>query len=82
VDAWLEEAADRLAAAAGVPREELDLDDDTVRTLLDLARIAAHVSGDRRNAPLLSYLVGRLTTRADLDALAAAVRAVQSPGRR
>jgi hypothetical protein len=43
-------------------------------TLLDLARIAAHDSGARTNAPLLCYLVGRAQSRADLDTLADAVR--------
>jgi hypothetical protein len=74
VDAWLSQARDALADAAGVPRETLELDDDAVRTLLDLARIAAHDSGERTNAPLLCYLVGRAESGADLETLAAAVR--------
>jgi uncharacterized protein DUF6457 len=41
-------------------------------TLLDLARIAAHTSGDRTNAPLLCYLLGR--ANGDLAALAEIVR--------
>jgi hypothetical protein len=75
VDAWLTEARDALAGAAGVPPQELELDDDAVRTLLDLARIAAHDSGERTNAPLLCYLVGRAQGGAGLDELADAVRA-------
>jgi len=74
VDDWLSKARDEIADAAGLPREALALDDDAVRTLLDLARIAAHDSGDRTNAPLLCYLVGRAQTGADLETLAAAVR--------
>jgi hypothetical protein len=74
VDAWLKEARDNLAQAAGVRPEELELDDEQVRTLLDLARIAAHDSGERTNAPLLCYLVGRAQEGADLDTLADAVR--------
>jgi hypothetical protein len=74
VDAWLSEARNALARAAGVAPEELELDDEAVRTLLDLARIAAHESGDRTNAPLLCYLVGRAQSGADLDTLADAVR--------
>src|SRR5205085_1826996 len=54
--------------------EELELDERSVETLLDLARIAAHESGERTNAPLLCYLVGRAQSGADLDALADAVR--------
>ena len=74
MDDWLSKARDEIADAAGLPREALALDDDAVRTLLDLARIAAHDSGDRTNAPLLCYLVGRAQTGADLETLAAAVR--------
>jgi hypothetical protein len=59
MDTWLTAARDRLAEAAGVAPEELELDADTEQTLLDLARIAAHESGARTNAPLLCYLVGR-----------------------
>jgi hypothetical protein len=75
VDAWLTEARDALDQAAGVAPRELELDDDAVRTLLDLARIAAHSSGERTNAPLLCYLVGRAQGGAGLDELADAVRA-------
>jgi len=74
VDAWLADARDALASAAGVPPEELELDEQSVATLLDLARIAARESGERTNAPLLCYLVGRAQGGADLDTLADAVR--------
>jgi Domain of unknown function (DUF6457) len=74
MDAWLADACDVLADAAGVPRERLELTDGDVSTLLDLARIAAHESGERTNAPLLCYLVGRAQRDADLDALADALR--------
>jgi hypothetical protein len=74
MDEWLTDARDALAEAAGVRPEELELDDEQVRTLLDLARIAAHESGERTNAPLLCYLVGRAQGGADLDTLADAVR--------
>jgi hypothetical protein len=40
VDAWLADARDALARAAGVPPETLELGDDEAATLLDLARIA------------------------------------------
>jgi hypothetical protein len=72
MDAWLTEARDALAAAAGVRPEELELTDEESATLLDLARIAAHESGERTNAPLLCYLVGR--AQGDLAGLADAVR--------
>ncbi len=75
MDAWLRDARDVVATAAGVPAEELELSDDDAATLLDLARIAAHDSGERTNAPLLCYLVGRAQRGgADLDSLADAVR--------
>ena len=74
MDAWLTDARDSLAAAAGVAPAELELSDDDVRTLLDLARIAAHDSGERTNAPLLCYLVGRAQGDQPLDALADAVQ--------
>ena len=75
MDAWLSQARDALAATAGVPPTELELSDDEVRELLDLARIAAHESGERTNAPLLCYLVGRAREEAaGLGDLADAVR--------
>jgi hypothetical protein len=74
MDSWLTDARDAVAAAAGVPASELELSDEDTATLLDLARIAAHDSGERINAPLLCYLVGRAQGGASLDDLAAAVR--------
>jgi hypothetical protein len=52
MDDWLKS----VAAAIGSDEEISDADADA---LLEIARIAAHESGDRRNAPLLAYLVGR-----------------------
>ena len=74
MDAWLTAARDALAREAGVPSDELTLSDADVATLLDLARIAAHDSGERINAPLLCYLVGRAQGGRELDDLADAVR--------
>jgi hypothetical protein len=74
VDQWLTQARDALARASGVPGEQLELDDEAVRSLLELARVAAHESGERTNAPLLCYLVGRAQNGASLDELADAVR--------
>jgi hypothetical protein len=75
VDEWLESARDAISEAAGLPADELGLDEAASRTLLDLARIAAHTSGDRTNAPLLCYLLGLARAGgADLDELADAVR--------
>ncbi|MGN6429174.1 MAG: DUF6457 domain-containing protein [Gaiellaceae bacterium] len=74
MDQWLADARNALAQASGVPAERLELDDEAIATLLELARIAAHESGERTNAPLLCYLVGRAQNGASLDDLAEAVR--------
>lgn len=74
MDPWLTKARAALAAEAGVAPDELELSDTDESTVLDLARIAAHVSGDRTNAPLLCYLVGRAAGTSDLSSLAEAVR--------
>ena len=54
----MSERARSLAAASGLEPRALELNDGEVDDLLDLARIAAHESGARTNAPLLCYLVG------------------------
>jgi hypothetical protein len=76
MDAWLRQVRDAVAEAAGKPAAELEIDDGTAATLLDLARIAAHESGERTNAPLLCYLIGRAEGAAGLDELAEAVRSL------
>jgi len=58
VDDWLTNARDRLADDVGQSPESLDLSQAETDELLELARIAAHESGERINAPLLCYLVG------------------------
>ncbi|HSX21977.1 MAG TPA: DUF6457 domain-containing protein [Gaiellaceae bacterium] len=63
---WITRQADALGAGA--------LTDAEQTTLLDLARIAAHASGDRTNAPLLCYLLGRAQGEKTLDDLAEIVR--------
>ena len=55
---WLEAASGRLAAESGAPAGELTLDQGQIDELLELARVAAHESGERINAPLVCYLVG------------------------
>jgi hypothetical protein len=71
MDDWLSSARDRLAEASGQGTESLDLSQAEIDELLELARIAAHESGERINAPLLCYLVGlaRGRTGADLTGL-------------
>ena len=75
MDAWLQTARNAVASTAGVPAAELEVAPDDVRTLLDLARVAAHDSGDRTNAPLLCYLIGLAAAKSDvgLDTLADAI---------
>lgn len=58
MDPWLEQARARLAGAVGASPEDYALDEAEVERLLELARIAAHESGERINAPLICYLVG------------------------
>jgi hypothetical protein len=58
MDDWLSQRADALAAASGTERAALELSDEDMKTLLDIAKVAAHTSGERTNAPLLCYLVG------------------------
>ncbi len=58
MDDWMRSQADALAAAGGVDRALLELDDAAIDTILDVAAVAAHDSGARTNAPLLCYLVG------------------------
>jgi hypothetical protein len=58
VDDWLRDARDKLASAVGEDPDRYDLTQAGVDELLELARIAAHESGERINAPLLCYLVG------------------------
>ena len=80
-DEWLARAREAIATAAGLSPDELRLGRTAVEAILDLARIAAHESGDRRNAPLLCYLVGKAERNVTLDMLAGAVReAVRDPG--
>lgn len=55
---WLDGARDRMAAQAGVDPADLSLSDDEIEALLELARVAAHESGDRTNAPLACFLAG------------------------
>ena len=59
MDEWLTAARDEAARLADVPAGELDLDADDEVAILELARIAAHESGARTNAPLICYLAGR-----------------------
>ncbi|HTR33193.1 MAG TPA: DUF6457 domain-containing protein [Gaiellaceae bacterium] len=64
---WLAQTAAALGSDEELSAEEMD-------ALLEIARIAAHESGDRRNAPLLTYLVGRARGDRSLTAILEALR--------
>jgi len=67
MDDWLK----RVAAAVGSDEQ---LSGEEADTLLKIARIAAHESDDRRNAPLLTYLIGRSRGDRTLSEILEAVR--------
>jgi len=58
VHEWLEAASGRIAEETEARAGELALDQGQIDDLLELARVAAHESGERTNAPLVCYLVG------------------------
>ena len=72
---WLEQARDKLASECGDEPDVYTLAQKDIDELLDLARIAAHESGERINAPLVCYLVGLARGRhgTELDDLIDAV---------
>ncbi|HEV8460017.1 MAG TPA: DUF6457 domain-containing protein [Gaiellaceae bacterium] len=71
MDDWLT----RVAAAIG---SDETLSGEDADTLLKIARIAAHESDDRRNAPLLAYLIGRSRGDTPLAEILEKVRASSS----
>lgn len=75
MDDWLKQQADALAGASGVDPAALELSDADAATLLELAKVAAHESGERTNAPLLCYLLGLARSGGrSLDELGDAIR--------
>jgi hypothetical protein len=79
VDEWLTAARDRLAEAAGESPETLALGQAEIDEVLELARIAAHESGERINAPLLCYLAGVAQGRTGVDLTAIVDATVGKP---
>ena len=71
MDDWLK----RVAAAVGSDEQ---LSGEDADALLEIARIAAHESDDRRNAPLLCYLIGRLQSDRPLSEILETVRETSS----
>ena len=73
MDAWLTDVRNAIADATRIPAADLEIGEDEAGELLNLARIAAHDSGERTNAPLLTYLAGVAVGRgAELDRVVAA----------
>jgi len=72
---WITEITLQLASATNLDPAGLMVDEIAKETLLDLAGVAAHTSGDRTNAPLLCNVIGRaLAQGATLDECARVVR--------
>jgi Domain of unknown function (DUF6457) len=82
MDEWLASASAKLARSVGGDPSDYELDERDVEVLLELARVAAHESGNRTNAPLVCYLVGLARGRQpgkDLAPLTEDVVGKQSP---
>jgi hypothetical protein len=71
MDDWLKQVASAIGSDDALSDEDAD-------ALLKIARIAAHESGDRRNAPLLTYLIGRAHGDRQLNEILEAVRGSSS----
>jgi len=56
---WISEVSSRLAAATGLDAGALGVSETDADTLLRLAAVAAHETGDRTNAPILCHVLGR-----------------------
>jgi len=56
---WISEMSSRLAAATGLDAGALGVSETDADTLLRLAAVAAHETGDRTNAPILCHVLGR-----------------------
>jgi hypothetical protein len=68
---WISEMSSRLAAATGLDAGALAVSAADADTLLRLAAVAAHETGDRTNAPILCHVLGRaVALGAALDDLA------------
>jgi hypothetical protein len=71
---WISELTTRIADATGIVPTALAIDPGDADTLLRLAAIAAHESGERTNAPLLCHVLGRaVALGTPLDQLARVV---------
>lgn len=73
---WLEQARNDLASAVGDEPASYELSGEEVGALLELARVAAHDSGERTNAPVTTYLLGLARGRHPEQSVADLVNAV------
>jgi hypothetical protein len=55
---WLDDAQGRIAKLVGDDASDYALSDADADRLLALAGVAAHTSGERTNAPLVTFLTG------------------------
>jgi hypothetical protein len=75
---WISELTRRVANATGVAADALAVSEADAETLLRLAAVAAHETGDRTNAPILCHVLGRaVALGAPLDELARVVEGAQ-----
>jgi hypothetical protein len=87
MNAWFDRVRDGVLAELGddpALRAALTLDGADAKALLDLARDAAHGSGARHFAPLVTFLAGRLVEQRGgsqpSELIAAVARGVQAAG--
>jgi hypothetical protein len=72
---WLHDTIVAVAVRAGLDPAALEPSPKQKGALLDVARIAAHASGERTNAPLLCFALGQAVAGgASLDDAIAAVK--------
>ncbi len=74
---WLDQAQGRIAELVGDQPSAYELTESDADTLLALAGVAAHTSGERTNAPLVTFLAGMALGRHSdrtLGEIAAAAR--------
>lgn len=76
---WLDRARQDLASAVGDRPAAYELPAEDVEALLQLAGVAAHESGDRRNAPLTTYLLGLARGRHPEQSVADLLAAIVEP---
>jgi hypothetical protein len=56
---WISDFSGQIAKSTGIETSALALTEADADTLLRLAGLAAHTSGERTNAPLLCHVLGR-----------------------